>query len=104
MIMPGTACGLIPANAGASSRSNENRVMRDKTYVITEVVGISEQSISRAIHTVITRASQTLHALAWFAVLRARQTLKNLDWFKVIDCTKKAGHFCPAFWLRSEPF
>ncbi len=49
--------------------------MPDKTYVITEIVGVSEQSISAAVSNAITRANQTLKALDWFEVKEVRGTI-----------------------------
>ncbi len=46
--------------------------MPDKTYVITEIVGVSDSSISQAIANAVTRANQTLNALAWFEVKEVR--------------------------------
>ena len=51
--------------------------MPDKTYVITEIVGVSEESISAAVSNAIARANQTLKALAWFEVKQARGTIVN---------------------------
>jgi flavin-binding protein dodecin len=49
--------------------------MQDKTYVITEVVGASEHSISQAISNAIARANQTLKALDWFEIKEVRGTV-----------------------------
>ena len=51
--------------------------MPEKTYVITEIVGVSEQSISQAIANAIERANQTLKALDWFEVREVRGTIQN---------------------------
>lgn len=51
--------------------------MPDKTYVITEIVGVSETSISQAIANAITRAHNTLKALDWFEVKQVRGTIEN---------------------------
>jgi dodecin len=51
--------------------------MPDKTYVVTEIVGISESSISEAISNATTRANQTLKALAWFEVKEVRGNIAN---------------------------
>ncbi len=49
--------------------------MPDKTYVITEIVGTSEQSISAAVNTAVARANKTLKALDWFEVKALRGTV-----------------------------
>ena len=49
--------------------------MQDKTYVITEIVGVSENSISQAVANAIARANQTLKALDWFEVKEVRGTI-----------------------------
>lgn len=51
--------------------------MEDRTYVMSEVVGVSDQSIEHAIRNAVTRASQTLRALAWFEVQSVRGTIEN---------------------------
>ena len=42
--------------------------MPEKTYKIIEVVGVSDESIHRAVRN---------------ALMKANQTLRNLDWFEV---------------------
>ena len=49
--------------------------MQDKTYVITEIVGVSEGSISQAMSNAIARANQTLKALDWFELKEVRGTI-----------------------------
>ena len=49
--------------------------MPDKTYVITEIVGTSEQSISVAVSNAIERSNKTLKALDWFEVKALRGTV-----------------------------
>ena len=49
--------------------------MPDKTYVITEIVGTSEQSISAAVNNAVERANKTLKALDWFEVKALRGTV-----------------------------
>jgi flavin-binding protein dodecin len=51
--------------------------MQDKTYVITEIVGVSDGSISQAVANAIARANQTLKALDWFEVKEVRGTIVN---------------------------
>ena len=49
--------------------------MQDKTYVITEIVGVSDNSISEAVSNAVERANQTLKALDWFEIKEARGTI-----------------------------
>ena len=51
--------------------------MQDKTYVITEIVGVSEEPISQAVNNAIARANQTLKALDWFELKEVRGTIVN---------------------------
>ena len=51
--------------------------MPDRTYVITEIVGISNSSISQAVTNAVERAQQTLKALDWFEVKAVRGTVIN---------------------------
>jgi flavin-binding protein dodecin len=49
--------------------------MQDKTYVISEIVGVSDSSIDQAVANAIGRANQTLKALDWFEVKEVRGTI-----------------------------
>lgn len=51
--------------------------MQDKTYVITEIVGVSDTSISQAVANAIERANQTLKALDWFEVKEVRGSVAD---------------------------
>ena len=51
--------------------------MPEKTYVITEIVGVSDASISQAVANAVTRANQTLKALDWFELKGVRGTIVN---------------------------
>jgi flavin-binding protein dodecin len=51
--------------------------MQEKTYVITEIVGISDTSIAQAVGNAVARANQTLKALDWFEVKGVRGTVVN---------------------------
>ena len=51
--------------------------MADPVYKIVEVVGTSEQSMSKAIETAIAKASGTLRNLGWFEVAQMRGDIKN---------------------------
>ena len=64
--------------------------MSDPVYKVVEVVGTSEQSISKAIENAIAKASSTLRNLGWFEVDQIRG---NIDSGKVNRCqvTLKVG-------------
>jgi len=49
--------------------------MPDKTYVITEIVGVSNHSISDAVNNAIGRSNQTLKALDWFELKEVRGSI-----------------------------
>ena len=49
--------------------------MSNKTYVISEVVGSSDKSISDAIESAITTASASLRNLSWFEVVNMRGSI-----------------------------
>src|ERR1700756_3106505 len=46
--------------------------MSDPVYKVVEVVGTSEQSISKAIENAVAKASSTLRNLGWFEVAQVR--------------------------------
>jgi flavin-binding protein dodecin len=46
--------------------------MPNRTYVVNEVVGTSDQDVNSAIRNGIKRASQTLRNLDWFEVVEVR--------------------------------
>ncbi len=48
---------------------------KKSTYVITEVVGSSDQSISEAIQSAITTAAVSLRNLSWFEVVNMRGSI-----------------------------
>jgi len=64
--------------------------MPDPVYSVVQVVGTSEQSISKAIENAITRASGTLRRLGWFEVEQIRG---NIDGGKInrYQVTLKVG-------------
>lgn len=47
------------------------------TYVKTEVVGTSDESVSKAIDSAIASASQSLRNLDWFEVVDVRGSIRN---------------------------
>jgi dodecin len=51
--------------------------MAENTYDVVEIVGVSEDSISRAIRNAVTKASQTLRNIDWIKVKRIRGLVKN---------------------------
>jgi flavin-binding protein dodecin len=46
--------------------------MPDPVYKVVEVVGTSDQSISKAIENAVAKASSTLRNLGWFEVAQVR--------------------------------
>jgi dodecin len=50
--------------------------MTDPVYKVVEVVGTSEQSISKAIDNAIVKASGTLRRLGWFEVEQIRGNIE----------------------------
>jgi dodecin len=51
--------------------------MSDPVYKIVEIVGTSEQSISKAIENAVAKASGTLRHLGWFEVGQIRGNIEN---------------------------
>jgi dodecin len=51
--------------------------MADPVYKLVDVVGTSEQSISKAIEGAIGKASGTLRNLGWFEVVQLRGDIKD---------------------------
>jgi flavin-binding protein dodecin len=51
--------------------------MADPIYKIVEIVGTSEESMSKAIDTAISKASGTLRKLGWFEVSQMRGDIKD---------------------------
>jgi len=51
--------------------------MPDTVYKIVEIVGTSDQSISKAIDNGIARASDTLRHLGWFEVEQIRGSVEG---------------------------
>jgi len=46
--------------------------MADSIYKVVELVGSSEESVTKAIDRAIAKASQTLRHLGWFEVIQVR--------------------------------
>jgi flavin-binding protein dodecin len=53
------------------------RVMSNRTYRVTEIVGTSPDGIDQAIRNGVERASQTLRHLDWFEVTQVRGQIKD---------------------------
>jgi dodecin len=51
--------------------------MADSVYKIVEVVGTSNESISKAIGRAISKAGTTLRHLGWFEVAQIRGNIEN---------------------------
>ena len=51
--------------------------MADTTYKFVEIVGTSEESVSRAIEGAISRASGSLRNLGWFGVVQVRGRIEG---------------------------
>ena len=51
--------------------------MPDHVYKVVEIVGTSEQSISKAIETAIAKGSDSLRHLGWFEVVQMRGNIEG---------------------------
>lgn len=51
--------------------------MSDKTYKITEVVGVSDESIHQAVRNAIAKASKTIRNIEWFEVKGVRGSVSK---------------------------
>lgn len=51
--------------------------MPDDVYTVVEIVGTSEESVTKAIERAVSRASETLRNLGWFKVAEIRGSLEN---------------------------
>ncbi len=51
--------------------------MPDHTYKIVELVGSSEESVTKAIDNAITKAARTLRHLGWFEVIQVRGHIED---------------------------
>lgn len=58
-------------------RSPMGEYMADSVYKVTEIVGTSGESISRAIDNAISKATETLRNLGWFEVVQVRGRITN---------------------------
>ena len=51
--------------------------MADRTYVLNEIVGTSDQDVNGAIRNGIRRAAETLRHLDWFEVVEVRGAIAD---------------------------
>jgi dodecin len=51
--------------------------MTEPIYRVVEIVGTSDESISKAIDHAVARAAKTLRHLGWFEVVQARGAIEN---------------------------
>jgi flavin-binding protein dodecin len=51
--------------------------MSDHTYKVVELVGSSEESVTKAIDNAITRAARTIRHLGWFEVVQMRGHIED---------------------------
>ncbi len=51
--------------------------MPDHVYKVVELVGSSEESVTKAIDTAITKAAQTIRHLGWFEVIQVRGHIED---------------------------
>jgi dodecin len=51
--------------------------MADHTYKVVELVGSSDESVSKAIDNAITKAARTLRHLGWFEVVQVRGHIED---------------------------
>jgi dodecin len=61
----------------AQSNIREHRIMPDHTYKVVELVGSSEESVTKAIDNAITKAAQTIRHLGWFEVVQVRGHIES---------------------------
>lgn len=51
--------------------------MPDKTYKMIELVGVSEESVEKAIQNAVQQASQTLKGISWFEMTEVRGMVED---------------------------
>ena len=51
--------------------------MPDHVYKVVELVGSSEESVSKAVEGAIAKAAQTIRQLGWFEVVNVRGHIEN---------------------------
>jgi flavin-binding protein dodecin len=51
--------------------------MKDKTFKLIELVGVSEESVQQAVRNAVSRAGETLKGMSWFEVSEIRGSIKD---------------------------
>jgi flavin-binding protein dodecin len=64
--------------------------MAEAVYNVVEVVGTSDESISKAIGRAISQAGSTLRHLGWFEVVQIRGSIEN-DQVRQYQVTVRVG-------------
>jgi flavin-binding protein dodecin len=64
--------------------------MAEAVYNVVEVVGTSDESISKAIGRAISKAGSTLRHLGWFEVVQIRGSIEN-DQVRQYQVTVRVG-------------
>ena len=60
------------------------KLMPNRTYSLTEIVGTSPDGVDQAVHNAIKRASKTMRNLGWFEVTQIRGYVREgVDHFQV---------------------
>ena len=78
----GAAAGECPQHRTAKKHRPRapvcyGRIMTDRTYRVTEIVGTSPEGIEPAIRNAVHRAAQTLRHLDWFEVTEIRGQIRD---------------------------
>jgi dodecin len=55
----------------------KGRAMTEHVYKVVEIVGSSEESVTKAIERAVSKAGETLRNLGWFEVMQVRGHLEN---------------------------
>jgi flavin-binding protein dodecin len=58
-------------------RNRRKRAMTEHVYKVVEIVGSSEESVTKAIERAVSKAGETLRNLGWFEVMQVRGHLEN---------------------------
>jgi hypothetical protein len=67
----------VPDRAASHLAFRRKQQMAEPIYKVVEIVGASEESISKAIENGIAKAAETLRHLDWFEVTQMRGSLAN---------------------------
>jgi flavin-binding protein dodecin len=65
------------ATSSSKSSGERERSLRNRTYKMLEIVGVSENSVQDAVRNAVARAGETLTGLGWFEVTNIRGMVKN---------------------------